>query len=149
MLFLVATLAETSVSQYRDDFPGRGDRNQSRNLDRTIYNIANDTRPFVRLLDKELDRSRYDGTRFEDEVNRKAKDFQISVARFERAYRSGANERTLLHYAGRMLDQGADLNRMLRRAEISRTVDREWSKIHDNLLAVARWHRARAGNSGR
>ena len=145
LLILVSVGASPTFSQSRD-YPRNGNFD-SRNLDRSIRDLEANSRTFVRLLDRELDRSRYNGSRLEDEINSKASRFRVAVVRFERAYMSGANERKLLYYAERMLNQGADLNRMLRRADISRTVDREWERIHDDLVAIARWHRARGKNS--
>lgn len=148
ILVIALSQSQSVFTQNRDE-RGRNRIDESRNLDYAINSLSADSRVFVKTLDRELDRSRYNGTRFEDEINGKAKRFRLMVVRFESAYRSGANERALLYHAERMLNQGADLNRMLRRADISRTVDREWSGIYEDLLAVARWHRSKGGNSNR
>src|SRR6476659_5260721 len=47
---------------------------------RTIVRSLKDkTREFQRQLDRDLDRSRYNGTRQEDEINRMASDFRNAV----------------------------------------------------------------------
>lgn len=137
---LVASSQSRNSRNYNFNYDSRG-------LDSTIRSLDAGTKRFVKFLDHELDRSRYNGSRFEDEINHKATMFRVSVSRFERVYRSGANERLLLYYAERMLNQGADLNRMLRRAEISREVDRQWEPIHEDLVSIARWHRTKGRNS--
>jgi hypothetical protein len=141
LIVLLAAQTQSGFSQ-NPDIRGRGGDYTVRNLDAAVNRLARGSKPFVKILDRELDRSRLDGTRLEDEINSKAKSFRDSAIRFEKAYRRGARDRQLLYHAQRMLDHGADLNRMLRRGEISPTVDNEWSRIYQDLIEVASWHRA-------
>lgn len=148
-LFLLTGLDAESVFPQTQEVSGDEEVNGLRGFDTAISRLATDSRQFVRTLDRELDKGRYNGTRYEDDVNRKAKSFLRAVERLERVYRLGARERQLLEFAGRMLDQGADLNRIIERGAISPIVNREWERIHQTLRAFARWHREKGRNSTR
>ena len=146
-LLLIFAIQTSDAFSQDSSLSGRNESGETQGLGTAIQRISADSRQFVKVLDRELDRSRYNGTRYEDDANRKAKSFLRAVYRFERAYRGGARERQLLIYAERMLDQGADLNRIIERNSISPTVERDWARIHETLLAFARWHRAKGKSS--
>jgi len=120
----------------------RQTKSDSRDLKSALLSIDAESHDFVKVLDYELDRSRYDGTAYEDRLNRVAKGFRASVSRFQHAYMNGKNERILLRYAKSMLDVGADLNRMLDRATVSQVTADRWRPIYRDLLEIARWHRS-------
>ena len=146
-LLLIFAVQTSDAFSQDGTLSGRNELGETRGLGTAIQRLSGDSRQFAKTLDRELDRSRYNGSRYEDNANRKAKSFLKAVDRFERAYRAGARERQLLVYAERMLNQGADLNRIIERNSISPTVDRDWARVHETLLAFARWHRAKGKSS--
>ena len=72
---MVLGLTMVASAQWRDRRGNNGNYNNNANLDRTIKNLRYSSNRFKKTLDRELDRSRYDGSRLEDQLNDQAKDF--------------------------------------------------------------------------
>ena len=69
---LVLSLPVVASAQWRDNRRNDdyyGNNRSNRNLNATIKNLKNRSRQFERRIDRELDRSRIDGTNREDQIN--------------------------------------------------------------------------------
>ncbi|MGI8543200.1 MAG: hypothetical protein ACR2MD_06925, partial [Aridibacter sp.] len=134
---------------------GRSNRNRGKNknkghygntnLNSTIKNLKNNANRFEDVLDRELDRSRYDGTRREDQLNNLARRFKDATDKLDREYDGGRDMRRSSDEARRVLALGQQLGSALRgsRANRNRSIQTYWRNIQSDLRIIAR-----AFNSG-
>jgi hypothetical protein len=96
----------------------------------TIRDLKNRTRDFQRELDRDLDNSRYNGTRREDEINRLARDFRNAVGRLND---NGNYDRRNDSEVRRVLDLGYQIDRSIGRSRMSYGAQGLWSGIRRDL----------------
>ena len=140
-----------------DDYYGRNrdDDRYGRNrggynygyLNSAVKRLRNDSRNFERRLDRELDRSRYDGRRREDHINRLARDFKNAAERLEKRFDNGRDLNRSQNEARQVVSLGEQLDRELRRVRISYNVQNDWNRIRQDLRVVADAYRY--GNNNR
>ena len=118
-----------------DDYYGNGRYN--RNINATVKNLRNRSREFVRRLDRELDRSRYDDRRREDQLNDLARQFASAADNLEDSYDNGRNNNRSQSDAQRVLSLGNQLDRAISRARLSYNVENDWSRIRQDLSILA------------
>ena len=121
----------------RDYRSGRNNDYNQRVLRDVARRLKDRSHDFQRHLDDALDRSRYDDTRREDNINQMARDFRNAADRFEdRAgdsrdlNRSSGEARQLLTIAGR-------LERQVSRLRLGSRAASDWSQIRNDLRTVA------------
>ena len=117
---LVLSLPVIASAQWRDNNNRRnddyyGNNRNNRNLNSTIKNLKNRSREFERRLDRELDRSRIDGTRREDQINSLASDFVRATERLDNEYDNPRDYNNSQDEANRVLQFGSQLDRALSR----------------------------------
>lgn len=158
---LVLTLPTIASAQW-----GGNNRNRDRDRDdndrnNRYYNtylrkndvkrLKSDSKDFAKFLDRELDRSRYDDSRREDNLNRLANDFKKAADRLEdrfderNMYKSQNEARNVINIA----DQ---LDRALNRTRLSRDIQRYWNNLSNQVDQIARAYRYQNGgynNRGR
>lgn len=139
---LVLALPTIASAQWRDrdrdrddDYYGNGRYN--RNISSTVRNLKNRSRDFERRLDRELDRSRYDDRRREDNLNDLADRFRRAAADLEDSYDNGRNYNRSQNDARRVLDLGSQLERALYRTRLNRNVQNDWNRIRQDLNVLA------------
>lgn len=134
---------------------GRGRRDNGRYDDRygnrTLRDIArridDRSRDFQRHLDSALDRSRYDDTRREDNINQIANEFRNAASHFRnrvgdgRDYNRGANE------AQRLLSIGSRIDRLVSRIRLDSRTQSDWMQIRQDLRALGDFYRGSYGGS--
>jgi hypothetical protein len=136
---LILGLPAIASAQYRnnrnnDDY--YGNRN-NRNLNATIKNLKNHSKQFERRLDRELDRSRYDGRNREDRINQIAGDFANAAKRLDDKYDNRRDYNNSYDEARRVLDLGNQLDRALSRARLNGNVQNDWNRIRQDLNILA------------
>ncbi len=136
---LILGLPAIASAQYRnnrnnDDY--YGNRN-NRNLNATIKNLKNRSQQFERRLDRELDRSRYDGRNREDRINQIAGDFANAAKRLDNAYDNSRDYNNSRDEVQRVLQLGNQLNRALTRARVSGNIQNDWNRIQQDLSILA------------
>ena len=87
---------------------------------------------FQSQLDRDLDHSRINGTRREDEINQLAKDFKSAVNRLNSNGYSNGNSNEL----NRVFDLGYQLDRTMGRGQIGYNAQNLWSGIRYDLDAL-------------
>lgn len=137
---LVLSLPIVASAQWRDnrrndDYYGNGGYN--RNLQGTIRNLKNRSERFERQIDRELDRSRYDGRRQEDRINDMARDFANAVERLDDEYDNRRDYNSSRDEAQRVLQLGSQLDRVLSRGRLSYNVQNEWNRIRQDLQVIS------------
>ena len=121
-----------------DDDYARGNARNDRELRSTILNLKVMSKQFDKLLDRELDRSRIDETRREDQLNNLATRFKNAAKDLDDAYDNGRDYRRSRDEARRVLDLGSQLDRAMSRGRFSRSVQNSWSGIERQLRSLAR-----------
>lgn len=110
------------------------------NMSSTIRSLKSKARDFQRQLDRDLDRSRINGTRREDHMNQLADRFKDAVNDLDnsafdnnRRYNS-SNDRKLR----RVFDTAGQVERSISRSGISATSRHMWSSIRNDLQTLSR-----------
>ena len=136
--FLVLGLPVIASAQYRDrdrdDDRGRnddynngryGNNNDMRSI---VRDLKSQSRELQRHLDRDLDNSRHDGTRREDQLNDMAKRFRSAVNRLSES-RNGPREDDVQ----RVLSLGRQMDRPFSRAGLDYHIRDIWRQIEHNL----------------
>lgn len=120
-----------------DDYYGNGNRNRNRNLQGTIKNLKNRANQFERRIDRELDNSQYDGRQREDRILQTVADFKNATQRLDSEYDNRRDYNDSQDEARRVLDLGAQLDRMISRLRTNSNVSNDWSRIRQDLNVLS------------
>ncbi len=137
---MVLSLPVIASAQWRDNRRNDdyyGNSRYNRNLNATIRNLRNRSKQFERRIDRELDRSRIDGTRREDRINAIAADFARAAERLDREYDNRRDYRDSRNEAQRVLQLGSQLDRVLSRARLSYNIRNDWNRIRQDLRIIS------------
>ena len=111
-------------------------RISDREVEQIINRIEKQSDKFRSALDAALDKSRFNGTRREDDINAFVKDFYKETKtlrdRFDHHKSTGADVQSILDRASR-IDEFMRRNRFKKRE-----AEREWSSLKENLDELAR-----------
>ena len=116
-----------------DDYYGRGGYG-NRNLRDVARRLDDRSGDFQRHLDSALDRSRYDDTRREDNINELARQFRNAASRFRDRVDDrdgGSNE------ARNLLQIGSRMDNLMARLRTDSRTQSDWSRIRQDLRTVA------------
>ncbi len=141
---LVLSLPVIASAQWRDnnrrndDYYGnnRNNRNNS-NLNSTIKNLKNRSRDFARRLDRELDRSRIDGSRREDQINALASDFVKATNRLDNEYDNSRDYNRSQDEVQRVLQLGSQLDSAINRGRLNNNIRSDWNRIRQDLRTLS------------
>ncbi|NNE67244.1 MAG: hypothetical protein HKN33_11820 [Pyrinomonadaceae bacterium] len=137
-------LAVVASAQYRDRGRygnGNGGYYGNRNISSTVKSLRNSARRFEDTLDRELDRSRLDGSQREDYLNNLAKKFKNAAEDLDDEYEGYRSQRSASDEARRVLNTAAQLDNALRSSRIGRrnyTLRNSWTSIENQLRVIAR-----------
>ena len=119
------------------------------NSNNVIRNLKSKTRDFQRQLDRDLDRSRYNGTRREDQINETAKRFRDAVNDLDNNYYNSRNNNRNDSEMRRVFDYASQIERAIGRADISYNSRNLWSSIRNDLQVISRNYNVyNNGNNG-
>ncbi len=101
----------------------------------TVRDLKKHARDFQRQLDRDLDRSRYNGTRREDQMNELAKRFKDAVNDLDNnGYNNSRNDRELRQ----VYDIASQIERSIGRSNLSYNSQNLWSAIRNDLQVLSR-----------
>ncbi|HJU56016.1 MAG TPA: hypothetical protein VJ715_15630 [Pyrinomonadaceae bacterium] len=118
----------------RDYDNGRYGGYGNRNLRDVARRLDDRSGDFQRHLDSALDRSRYDDTRREDNINEMARQFRNAASRFRDRVDDrdgGSNE------ARNLLQVGSRIDNLMARLRVDGRTQSDWSQIRQDLRTVA------------
>ena len=148
---LVFGLSVVASAQRRNrnnnDYYGRN----TANLSYTVKNLRDNARRFEDVLDRELDRSRYDGTRREDNLNSLAGKFKNAAEDLDDEF-EGRTNRNSSDEARRVVSYGSQLDLALSRSRLAYNnynLQASWAAIERDLTIVARNYNIRYDGSYR
>ncbi|HWT03593.1 MAG TPA: hypothetical protein VN256_25310 [Pyrinomonadaceae bacterium] len=113
---------------------GNSGRYGNRNLRDVARRLDDRSGDFQRHLDSSLDRSRYDDTRREDNINELARQFRNAASRFRDRVDDrdgGSNE------ARNLLQVGSRMDNLMARLRVDGRTQSDWSRIRQDLRVVA------------
>ena len=119
----------------------------------TLRNLKNRARDFQRQVDRDLDRSRYNGSQREDQMNYMAQRFSAAVNRLDNNdFNNGGyygNRNGNSSDIQRVYAEAANIERTIGRARLSYQTQAIWSGIRNDLQALSRTYgNGRGGNNG-
>ncbi len=138
---LVLSLPVVASAQWRDnrrnDDDYYGNSRSNRNLNSTIRNLKNRSRQFERRIDRELDRSRINGSNREDRINDIAAEFARAADRLDKEYDNRRDYRDSQDEARRVLQLGSQLDRVLSRGRLNYNIQNDWNRIRQDLRILS------------
>lgn len=129
---LVLALAAISMTAQAQRRPYRITDQQMGQL---IRRIENRTDTFQRNLENSLDRSRIDGTRTEDDINRFVSDFESATNQLRDRFE---NRRSVSADVQNVLNQAALIDSFMRRNRVGAPAERTWANLRLDLNELAR-----------
>ncbi len=142
--FLVLCLPGIASAQYggqTDPYSRNGGYNNGRygngqygDMRSIVGNLKNHASLFQRQLDRDLDNSRYNGTRREDEINQLAKDFKNAVNRLKSNNSYNNNQSNEIN---RVLNLGSQIDRTIGRNRIGSNANTIWYQVRQDLNALS------------
>ncbi|HVS20930.1 MAG TPA: hypothetical protein VHD88_03735 [Pyrinomonadaceae bacterium] len=103
-------------------------------VEEIIHRVERQADEFRKSLDSALDKSRFDGSRREDDINAFVKDFYKETKTLHDNFdhhRSTANDvRTVL-------DRAAEIDQFMRRNKLKKDAQKDWSKLRTHLDELA------------
>lgn len=159
---LVLGIPAIASAQYGGYDPyGRNDRDRRQNdpyygrsgnygnMSGVVRSLKDRTRDFVRQLDRDLDRSRMNGTRREDQINEQAKRFRDAVNRINSSNNNWGRRDNNIE---RALQMGSQLDRSISRVRLSYQSQALWQSISRDLQMLGNGYgydtRNNRGNRG-
>jgi hypothetical protein len=113
-----------------------GNQRQYGDMRSTVRDLKNRARELQRHLDRDLDNSRYDGGRREDQLNELAKQFKNAVNRLSESNNNYGNNGRRDDKVDRVLNLGSQLDRSLSGARLDYHVQEIWSGIRHDLQVL-------------
>jgi hypothetical protein len=137
---MVLGLTVVASAQYRDQRRNNGYYG-NQNLEGSIKSLVSQARRFEDTLDRELDRSRLDGSRQEDQLNKLAEKFKNAAENLDDEYDGYRDQRKSTDEARKMLNRAAQLDQALSASRIGRRsnqVRQAWNMIETQLATMSR-----------
>lgn len=119
------------------DYGRNGPRYDNRTLRDAARRLDDRSGDFQRHLDSALDRSRYDNTRREDNINQLAGEFRNAAGRFRNRVGDGRDNYRGADEANRLLQLGSRINRVIGRLRLDSRSASDWSQISQDLRLIA------------
>jgi hypothetical protein len=129
----------------RDGGYGRYDERYLRDSIHRLDRLAKD---FERDLDRGLDRSRVDGTRREDQINARGRNFRRAVGDLKSAFGNGRDLNRSRDEAQRVLAEAQQFDRFGRNRGIDNQVANDWSQIRRELDIISNAYGLGYNNGG-
>ncbi|MEO6724417.1 MAG: hypothetical protein ABIU20_10045 [Blastocatellia bacterium] len=130
---LAALVALAGLSTtVRAQQPYRANHDQVKNL---IDRVEKDADAFRASLKDALDKSRFDNTKAEDNINQYVKDFEHATNRLKDRF---SDDNTAVAAAEEVLRRGAVIDSFVDRRWLSQRVQRDWRNLHRDLSELAR-----------
>jgi hypothetical protein len=114
----------------------RTGRYDERYVKDSIHRLDRLAKDFQRDLDRSLDRSRRNGSRSEDELNRDSRDFRNAVGDLKDRFGNGRDLNRSSNEAQRVLNIASRIDRSQRWFYNDRRTAEEWSQIREELRII-------------
>ncbi len=124
---------------YNNGGYGNGQYGSYGDMRSTVRNLKSRARDFQRQLDRDLDRSRLNGTRREDQMNQLADRFKDAVNDLDNdGYNNGRYNSNADRELRRVFDAAGQIERTISRSGVSYQSQNIWSSIRNDLQVLSR-----------
>lgn len=124
---------------YNNGGYGNGQYGNYGDMRSTVRNLKNRARDFQRQLDRDLDRSRLNGTRREDQMNELADRFKDAVNDLDNnGYNNSRYNNNADRELRRVFDAAGQIERTISRSGVSYQSQNIWSSIRNDLQVLSR-----------
>lgn len=103
-------------------------------LKNTLKRLEEDSDRFAKSLDNDLDHSRLNGTRREDEINQFVHRFEEATDRLKDRYE---DQGYAPNAAREVLERGRDIDRFMRRNRTGQRSEADWRNVRSSLAKLA------------
>ncbi len=138
---MILGLTVVASAQYRDRSRNNSGNYGNQNISSSVKSLRDQARQFEKTLDRELDRSRIDGSQREDNLNKLAGKFKNAAEDLDDEYEGRRNERASTDEARKVLNLASQLDQALSASRIGRNsfaVSQAWTGIERNLVTISR-----------
>jgi len=135
--FVVALALLVSAGPADAQWRARSRQDDRVDVGRIINRVESHSDAFRRSVDRALDRSRLNGSRTEDQINAEVKQFEKEVDRLRGEFDRRDSRDETRRNVERVLRQADEVNRIIRRSNFARDLDREWSQLRAELNTLA------------
>lgn len=104
---------------------------------RIISKLESSSNTFRRDFDKAMDRSRYNGTREEDQFNATVKDYENSLDRLRRQFDRNDSWWESRNDVSEMLRYAQPVNTMMNNIAFRRDLERQWNSMRNDVNSLA------------
>jgi hypothetical protein len=109
-------------------------RVSDREVEQIIHRVESQSDVFRKSLDRALDKSRFDGTRREDDINSFVKEFYKETKGLHDHF---DNHKSTANDVQVVLDRAAQIDQFVRRNRLKKDVQRDWAQLRANLDELA------------
>ena len=140
MIMGLSVVASAQWRNRRGTNGSYGNTSNNNNLNSTIRNLRDKTRRFEDVLDRALDRSRYDGSRREDQLNKLAERLKNAAENLDDEYDNSRDYNRSRDEAQRVINYGSQLGRALSssRANRNSSLQGQWRSIERDIRTISR-----------
>ncbi len=133
-LFALALIFTTTVSA-QGRF--RGKAYTKADVDRIIKRCEERSDAFTRMIDRNLDRSRLNGTRREDNINEQVKDLEKALDELRREFDRRDTWRETRREVEKVMRESDEISALMKNSRFNRDVEREWQLVKSDLNKLA------------
>lgn len=140
LFFMASIFAVTAFNSTEADAQRRvrANRYTKAQVDNIIQRVETRVDRFVRQFDRSLDNSRLDGTRREDNLNRRARDLELATDELRREFDRRDSWYENRDEVRRCLNIATDINVAMRNRRLNRATENNWANVRAELNALAR-----------
>jgi hypothetical protein len=106
-------------------------------VQRTISRLERSSDRFRETVDRQLDRSRLNGSRREDRINEEIKQLENALDRLRNEVDRGDRYDEARRHVERAMRESDEVNSLFRRGNFGREAEREWNGIRGDLNSLA------------
>lgn len=135
VLALLAMVLMVTTASAQGRFRGRAYTKSD--VDRIIKRCEERSDAFTRMIDRNLDRSRLDGTRREDNINEQVKDLERALDELRREFDRRDTWRETRREVEKVMRESDEINALMKNSRFDRNVEREWQLVKADLNKLA------------
>ncbi len=130
-LALLLTAPAFAQGRARGKFYSKAD------VDRIIKRCEERSDAFTKMIDRNLDRSRANGTRREDNINNQVRELERALDELRREFDRRDTWRETRREVEKVMRESDEINALMRNSRFDRNVEREWQLVKSDLNKLA------------
>ena len=131
VLALMLTAPGLAQGRYRGRIYSKAD------VDRIIKRVEDRSDAFQKMVDRNLDRSRLNGSKREDNINDQVKDLEKALDDLRREFDRKDSFRETRREVERVMSEADEVNALMKRLRFDASVEREWQLVKADLNKLA------------